>query len=181
MYDFDNDGLKDILIFHGGLIQLIPQEHSVFLNLGGGKFQDVSETAGPFFDNKTVARGGCFADYDNDGKVDAFLVNLGSPATLLHNITQTANHWLMVKLEGTKSNRDGIGAKVQVIANGVNQYAQRVAGSGYLGQDDWRLHFGLGSAVKADKITVIWPSGIRQTVENVKADRILTIREAASK
>jgi hypothetical protein len=98
---------------------------------------------------------------------------------LLHNVTQTANHWLMVKLEGTKSNRDGIGAKVQVAANGVTQYAERVAGSGYLGQDDWRLHFGLGSAAKADKITVLWPSGIRQTVENVKADQIFTIREAA--
>jgi hypothetical protein len=178
-YDFNNDGLNDILIFHGGLTNMVPEEHSVFLNLGAEKFQDVSETAGPVLDVKTVARGGCFADYDNDGKMDAFLVNLGSPATLLHNVTQTANHWLMVKLEGTKSNRDGIGAKVQVAANGVTQYAERVAGSGYLGQDDWRLHFGLGSAAKADKITVLWPSGIRQTVENVKADQIFTIREAA--
>jgi hypothetical protein len=180
-YDFNNDGLNDILIFHGGLTNMVPEEHSVFLNLGGEKFQDVSETAGPVLDVKTVARGGCFADYDNDGKVDVFLVNLGSPATLLHNVTQTSNHWLMVKLEGTKSNRDGIGAKVQVIANGVTQYAERVAGSGYLGQDDWRLHFGLGTAMKADKITVRWPSGIRQTVENVKADQIFTIREAAAK
>jgi enediyne biosynthesis protein E4 len=181
VYDFDNDGLKDIPIFHGGLINMIPEEHSVFQNLGNEKFRDVSATAGPILDNKTVARGGCFADYDNDGKIDAFVVNLGAPATLLHNTTQTTNHWLMVKLEGTKSNRDGIGAKVQLVANGVTQYAQRVAGSSYLGQDDWRLHFGLGSAVKADKITVIWPSGIRQTVENVKGDQIFTIREAAAK
>jgi hypothetical protein len=181
VYDFDNDGLKDILIFHGGLIHMVPEEHSVFQNLGGEKFRDVSATAGPILDNKTVARGGCFADYDNDGKMDAFVVNLGAPATLLHNVTQTANHWLMVKLEGTKSNRDGIGAKVEVVANGATQYAQRVAGSSYLGQDDWRLHFGLGSALKADKITVIWPSGIRQTVENVKADQVFTIREAATK
>jgi hypothetical protein len=179
VYDYNNDGLKDILIFHGGLIHMIPQEHSLFLNMGNEKFKDVSATAGPILDNKTVARGGCFADYDNDGKMDAFVVNLGSPAYLLHNITQTTNHWLMVKLEGTKSNRDGIGAKVQVVANGVTQYAQRVAGSSYLGQDDWRLHFGLGSATKADKITVIWPSGIRQTVENVKADQVFAIREAA--
>jgi hypothetical protein len=179
VYDFDNDGLKDILIFHGGLINMVPQEHSVFQNLGGEKFRDVSTTAGTVLDNKTVARGGCFADYDNDGKVDAFLVNLGGPGYLLHNTTPTTNHWLMVKLEGTKSNRDGIGARVQLVANGVTQYAQRVAGSSYLGQDDWRLHFGLGAALKADKITVIWPSGIRQTVENVKADQVLTIREAA--
>jgi hypothetical protein len=178
VYDYDNDGLKDILIFHGGLIHMVPEEHSVFQNLGGEKFRDVSATAGPILDNKTVARGGCFADYDNDGKMDAFVVNLGAPASLLHNVTQTTNHWLMVKLEGTRSNRDGIGAKVELVANGVTQYAQRVAGSSYLGQDDWRLHFGLGAATKADKITVIWPSGIRQTVENVKADQIFTIREA---
>jgi len=179
VYDFNNDGFKDILIFHGGLINMVPQEHSVFQNLGGEKFRDVSATAGAVLDNKTVARGGCFADYNNDGRVDAFIVNLGSPAYLLENTTLNTNHWLMVKLEGTKSNRDGIGAKVQVVANGVTQYAQRGAGSSYLGQDDWRLHFGLGIAAEANKITVFWPSGIQQTVENVKADRIITIREAS--
>jgi hypothetical protein len=84
-----------------------------------------------------------------------------------------------VKLEGTKSNRDGIGAKVQVTVNGVTQYAQRVAGSSYLGQDDWRLHFGLGGATKADKIVVLWPSGRTQTIENVTADRIVTVKEPA--
>jgi len=179
IYDFDNDGWNDILIFHGGLIHMVPQEHSLFRNLGGEKFQDVSSTAGPILDNKTVARGACFADYDNDGKVDAFVVNLGSPGYLLHNVTQNTNHWLMVKLEGVKSNRDGIGAKVQLVANGVTQYAQRVSGSGYLSQNDWRLHFGLGAGTKADSITVIWPSGIRQTVHDVKADQIVTIREEA--
>jgi len=179
VYDFDDDGRKDILIFHGGLIHMVPEEHSVFQNLGGEKFRDVSETAGSILDKKTVARGGCYADYDNDGKMDAFLVNLGSPAALLHNVSQTTNHWLMLNLVGTKSNRDGIGAKVELTANGVTQYDQRVAGSSYLGQNDWRLHFGLGAAAKADKIVVIWPSGIRQTLENVKADQILTVREAS--
>ena len=104
-YDFDNDGLKDILIFHGGLIHLIPQEHSLFKNLGGGKFQDVSTGGGPFFETKTVGRGTCFADYDNDGKVDAFLVNLGGPGQLLHNVSPAAGHWLMIRLIGVKSNR----------------------------------------------------------------------------
>ncbi len=118
MYDFDNDGWRDIFIFHGGLIHLIPQEHSLFRNLGGGKFQDVSEGAGPFFATKTVGRGACFADYDSDGKMDAFLVNLGAAGQLLHNTTPAAGHWLMVRLVGTKSNRDGIGAKVEVTAGG---------------------------------------------------------------
>ncbi len=78
IYDFDNDGILDILTFHGGLIHLIPEEHSVFKGVGKGQFVDVSRQAGPVFDVKTVARGACFGDYDNDGKVDAFLVNLGA-------------------------------------------------------------------------------------------------------
>lgn len=177
VYDFDNDGLLDILIFHGGLIHMVPQEHSLFRGLGDGKFADVSRTAGPVLDTKTVARGACFADYDNDGKVDTFVVNLGSPATLLHNATPTQNHWLAIKLEGTKSNRDGIGALVEVTTGADHQSAQRVAGSGYLSQDDSRLHFGLGSAAKADKITVRWPSGREQILRNVVADRVLLVEE----
>ena len=177
VYDFDNDGLLDILIFHGGLIHLVPQEHSLFRGLGKGKFADVSRDAGPVFDVKTVARGACFADYDNDGKVDAFVVNLGAPAELLHNVTSSGNHWIAVKLKGTKSNRDGIGAVVEVETSGRKQTAQRVAGSGYLSQDDDRLHFGLGSASKIDKLTVHWPSGRTQLLENVAADRVLTVEE----
>ena len=87
IYDFDNDGWLDILIFHGGLIHMVPQEQSLFRGLGNGKFADVSREAGPVLDVKTVSRGACFADYDNDGKVDAFVVNLGAPATLLHNVS----------------------------------------------------------------------------------------------
>ncbi len=177
IYDFDNDGRKDILIFHGGLIHMVPQEHSLFRNLGGGKFQDVSTTGGPFFGVKSVGRGACFADYDGDGKVDAFLVNLGAPGVLLHNVTAPAGHWLAVRLIGSKSNRDGIGATVEVEANGMRQKSERVAGSGYLGQDDWRLHFGLGAAAKADQVVVTWPGGARQVLKNVPADRVVEIRE----
>jgi len=176
-YDFDNDGLKDILIIHGGLIHLIPQEHSLFKNLGGGKFQDVSTGGGPFFDTKTVGRGACFGDYDNDGKVDAFLVNLGGPGQLLHNASPATGHWLMIRLIGVKSNRDGIGAKVEVVAGGLKQRSERVAGSGYLSQDDWRLSFGLGSSTRADRVTVLWPSGVRQALTNVAADQIVSITE----
>ena len=176
-YDFDNDGWRDIFIFHGGLIHLIPQEHSLFKNLGGGKFQDVSATGGPFFQVKTVGRGACFADFDNDGRMDAFQVNLGAAGRLLRNVTPSAGHWIMIRLVGTKSNRDGIGAKVEVLANGTRQQAERVAGSGYLSQDDWRLHFGLGAATRAERITVTWPTGARQSVENVPADQVVTITE----
>ncbi|HUB32681.1 MAG TPA: CRTAC1 family protein [Bryobacteraceae bacterium] len=177
VYDFDNDGWRDIFIFHGGLIHLIPQEHSLFRNLGGGKFQDVSEQAGPFFQEKSVGRGACFADFDGDGRMDAFLVNLGAAGQLLRNTTPAAGHWLMVRLIGTKSNRDGIGAKVEVVAGGKKQMAERVAGSGYLSQDDWRLHFGLGASARADTVTVVWPSGTRQSLKDVPADQVLAVTE----
>lgn len=177
VHDFDNDGRVDIFVAHGGLIHMVPQEHSVFRNAGGLKFEDVSRAAGPFFEVKSVARGAAFADYDNDGRVDVFIVNLGSPAFLLHNASPGANHWLEVKLVGRKSNRDGIGAQVELVAGGLRQQRERIAGSGYLSQDDPRIHFGLGSSPKVDKLTVIWPSGIRQVVENVHIDRVITVHE----
>ena len=177
VYDFDNDGSRDILIVHGGLVHLVPQEHSLFRSEGGGKFRDVSTGGGPFFDMKTVGRGACFADYDSDGKVDGYVINLGAQGELLRNVSPGNGHWLSVRLAGTKSNRDGIGARVEVTANGVTQVAERVAASGYLGQDDGRLHFGMGAAAKADKITVVWPSGIRQVLENVNAGQVVTITE----
>jgi enediyne biosynthesis protein E4 len=177
VYDFDNDGLLDILIFHGGLIHLIPQEHTLFRGLGNGRFEDVSRDAGSVLSTRTVARGACFADYDNDGKVDAFLVNLGAKGTLVHNVSTSTGHWLAIKLRGTKSNRDGIGAKVDVYAGEKHWMQERVAGSGYLSQNEERLHFGLGAATSADKIVVHWPSGRVQTLENQGVDRVLTIEE----
>ena len=177
VYDFDNDGALDIMVFHGGLVHLVPQEQSLFRGLGNGKFADVSGEAGAVLDVKTVSRGACFADYDNDGKADAFLVNLGAPATVLHNTTQNNNHWLSVRLVGKKSNRDGIGAHLEVFAGGRKHAAERIAGSGYLSQDDGRVHFGLGSANKIEKLTIRWPSGQEQVLDNVAADRVLTVEE----
>jgi hypothetical protein len=126
---------------------------------------------------RTVARGACFADYDNDGKVDAFVVNLGADGTLLHNVSSDAGHWIAIKLVGAKSNRDGIGARVEVFAGGKRQTAEHVGSSGYLSEDDGRLHFGLGAATTADKVIVHWPSGREQTIEKLAADRVLTIEE----
>ncbi len=126
---------------------------------------------------KTVARGGCFADYDNDGKVDAYVVNLDTPGTLLHNVTVNKQHWISLKLRGTKSNRDGIGAHFELTAAGRTQTAERVAASGYLSQDDGRLHFGLGSADTVDKLTVHWPSGKQQVLTDLADDRVLTVEE----
>jgi enediyne biosynthesis protein E4 len=177
VFDFDNDGWLDILIFHGGLIHMIPQEHSLFRGLGHGKFADVSESGGAVLNVKTVSRGACFADYDNDGKVDAFVVNLGARGTLLHNVSSGSNHWLAVALRGRHSNRDGIGARVELTAGGRTRLAERVGGSGYLSQNDGRLHFGLGDATRVDKLTIRWPSGREQEFKNVSVDRVLTVEE----
>jgi len=177
VYDFDNDGLLDVLIFHGGLIHLIPQEHTLFKGLGTGRFADVSETAGAVLNERTVARGACFGDYDNDGKVDAFLVNLGAKGKLVHNVSTDTGHWVAMRLVGTKSNRDGIGAKVEIFAGARRELQERVAESGYLSQNDPRLHFGLGAATAIDKIIVKWPSGREQVLEKQAVDRVLTIEE----
>lgn len=177
IYDFDNDGLLDILIFHGGLIHLIPQEHTLFRGLGNGKFEDESRQAGEVLSKRTVARGACFADYDNDGKIDAFLVNLGAKGTLVHNISTNTGHWVAIKLVGVRSNRDGIGARVEVYAGGKRWMQERVAESGYLSQNEGRLHFGLGAATVIDKVVVHWPSGIDQTLENQRIDSVLTVQE----
>ena len=177
VYDFDNDGQLDLFVAHGGLIHMIPQEHTVFRGLGDWKFDDVSRSAGPFFDLKTVARGAAFGDYDNDGKIDAFILNLGGQAYLLHNTSPAANHWISVKLVGHKSNRDGIGAQVQVEAGGKRQQRERIAGCGYLSQDDPRVHFGLGAAAKIERLTITWPSGTKQVVENPPVDRVITVEE----
>jgi hypothetical protein len=177
IYDYDNDGLLDILIFHGGLIHMVPQEQSLFRGLGNGKFVDAARAAGPVLDVKTVSRGACFADYDNDGKMDAFVVNLGSPATLIHNVSTDTGHWIAFQLRGHKSNRDGIGTRIEVFTGTRKQIAERIAGSGYLSQDDARVHFGLGPASKIDKVVLHWPSGRDQVLENVAVDRVLTVEE----
>jgi enediyne biosynthesis protein E4 len=177
VYDFDNDGLLDLLIFHGGLIHMIPQEHTVFRGLGDGRFADVSRDAGVVLSQRTVARGACFADYEDNGKVGAFVVNLGARGTLVKNVSTGTGHWLEIRLKGTKSNRDGIGARVEVYAAGRRQTQERVAASGYLSQNDGTLHFGLGAAAVVDKLVVHWPSGREQTLEKLAVDRILTVEE----
>ena len=177
VYDFDNDGLLDVLIFHGGLIHLIPQEHTLFQKHNKRKNTNKTKGAGSVINERTVARGACLADYDNDGKVDAFLVNLGAKAKLIHNASTNTGHWLAVRLVGTKSNRDGIGAKVEVYAGTKHELQERVAASGYLSQNDPRLHFGLGAVTTVDKIVVKWPSGREQVLRDQAADRVLTIEE----
>jgi hypothetical protein len=182
LFDFDNDGWKDLFIVNGGLVWLIPQQSSLLRNDGDGTFSDVSLQAGSFFSNQIVSRGACFADYDNDGYVDAFVVTLGGKGVLLHNTPPAGkrNHWLTIKLVGTRSNRDGFGASLEAIAGDLHQWVQSTSASGYLSQNDPRPHFGLDRHAVVDTITIRWPSGAVQTLHNIKADQVLKVTEPAS-
>ena len=179
-YDFDNDGWKDIFVVNGGLHWLVPQEDSLLRNNGNGTFTDVSMQAGPYFQSKKVGRGACFADYDNDGLIDAFVVVLGGKGILLHAKAPAGvspNHWLTLKLNGTRSNRDGFGARIEAVAGDLRQTVENVPQSGYLSQNDPRPHFGLANHSEVDKLTIRWPSGTVQVLEHIKADQILAITE----
>jgi hypothetical protein len=179
-FDFDNDGWKDIFIVNGGLHWMVPMEDSLHRNNGNSTFSEVSRQAGSYFKSKHIGRGACFADYNNDGYTDGFIVNLGSEGVLLRNNPPPPgkrNHWLTLKLVGTRSNRDGFGARIEAVAGHLRQVVEAVSQAGYLSQGDPRPHFGLGQHTRVDKITIYWPSGEVQTLENVAADQILKVTE----
>jgi hypothetical protein len=179
-FDFDNDGWKDIFVVNGGLHWLVPMEDSLLRNNHDSTFTDVSSQAGSYLKFKKVGRGACFADYDNDGFQDAFIVVLGGKGILLRNnppAPASRNHWLTLKLVGTKSNRDGFGARLEATAGNLKQTIEAISAAGYASQGDPRPHFGLGPHAEADKVTITWPSGTVQTLEHVKADEIMTVTE----
>ena len=175
--DYNNDGLMDIFKINGALKHLYGQEDQVFENTGNLKFKDVSTDMGKYFMKKLVGRGACFGDYDNDGDIDAYIVNLNDRGSFLRNNKGNQNNWLLIKLKGTKSNRDGVGAIVKLTFGEKIHIAQKKSTTGYLSQSDPRLHFGLGKANNIDKIEIKWPSGTIQELNNVKVNQILTITE----
>lgn len=175
--DYDNDGDMDIFKVNGELKHLYGQEDQIFENIGMGRFKDVSVERGEYFKKELVGRGGCFGDYDNDGDIDAYIVNLDSRGVLLRNDHGNEKNWLILRLVGTTSNRDAIGARVKISVGDQVQFAQKKSASGYLSQNDPRMHFGLDQADVVDKIEIIWPSGKVQVLEQVKAGQILTVTE----
>ena len=175
--DYDNDSDVDIFKTNGALKHLYGQEDQMFHNEGGGKFRDISLELGKYFSEEYVGRGACMGDYDNDGDFDIFIVNLNSPCVFLRNNKGNQNNWLILKLTGSASNRDGIGARVKVTSGGKTQTAQKKSTTGYLSQNDPRMHFGLAKNEIADRIEIIWPSGKLQTLENIKVNQILEIKE----
>jgi hypothetical protein len=175
--DFDNDGDVDLFKANGELKHLYGQEDQLFENVDGEKFEDVSVQLGAYFQEENVGRGACFGDYDNDGDLDGYVVNLDDQGAFLRNNKGNENNWIIFKLVGTQSNRDAIGALVKISAGGKEQVGVRRSTTGYLSQNDARMHFGIGNAEKVDFVEIKWPSGRTQRLENLDANQILTITE----
>jgi enediyne biosynthesis protein E4 len=192
VFDFDNDGNKDLFTANSDILDNAMElahrpfalANSVFRNKGGMVFEDVSSKAGTSFSVPAAHRGAAFGDLNNDGKIDAVVAVLnGSPEIWMNRSgTQNGskrNHWILLKLVGVKSNRDGLGTKVKIITSLGTQYNEATTAVGYSSSSDKRVHFGLGSATVIDSIELTWPSRIKQVLKNVKADQILTVTEGA--
>jgi len=185
--DLDNDGLPDIF-FTTGMVYPEVERHEpespfktpsiVFRNLGGGKFEELLDAAGPAMQEVHSSRGAAFGDFDNDGDIDVLIMNINEPPSLLRNDLSGSGHWLKVLLVGVESNRSAIGATV-VVTYGDRRQAQGVlAQTSYLSVNDRRLHFGLGPETKAN-VQIRWPNGRDETIDGVDADQLVVVREGA--
>jgi len=175
--DYDNDGDPDIFKTNGELKHAYGQEDQLFENVGDGKFKDVSVDRGAYFKEEYVGRGACAGDYDNDGDMDIYIENLDSIGMFLRNNKGNKNNWITLNLIGQTSNRDAIGARIKLFAGRLIQTAQKKSTSGYLSQNDPRLHFGLSKNNSVDSIEIKWPSGKFQVLKNLKANQILNVTE----
>jgi len=175
--DYDNDGDPDIFKTNGELKHKYGQEDQLFENIDAGKFKDVSVERGQYFQEEHVGRGACLGDYDNDGDIDIYIVNLDSPSMFLRNNKGNQNNWLTLNLVGHSSNKDGIGSRIKLLAGGKLQTAQKKSTTGYLSQNDSRIHFGLLKNETVEKIEIKWPSGKLQILDNIKVNQILTVEE----
>ncbi len=188
-YDFDNDGFKDLFTANAAILdnsmevehRPFPLPNSVFRNTPSFRFVDVSSTAGAGMTTPAPHRGAAFGDFNNDGLIDVAVAVLNGPPQILINRSPGRNHWIMLKLIGTKDNREGIGTKVQITTSHGVQYNQVATAVGYNSSSDSRVHFGLGDATTIDRIDLRWPSGLKQTLTDIKADQILRIQEALTK
>ncbi len=182
LFDYDNDGDLDLIISNGDGHRLDTQEELFLANVpasnGDRVFKDAAGESGEFFRHKSVSRGMALGDYDNDGDLDVFILNLDQPSILLRNDGGNRNHWIMIQLEGTKSNRDGVGARVSVRAGNLKQTEELKTGTSYLSQNDPRLHFGLGHRKHVDEIEIRWPSGTVQRLADLDPDQIITVVES---
>jgi hypothetical protein len=185
--DLDNDGLPDIFFVSGSVyphlektLSQYPNKNprTVFRNLGNGTFEELLSEAGPAISERHSSRGCAFGDFDNDGDLDILIVNVNEPPSLLRNDMKGANHWMKIKLVGTKSNRSAIGARVLVRYGKRMQLQEVLSQSSYYSTNDSRLHFGLGADKTAD-IIIRWPSGGHEELKAVVADQLIVVKEGS--
>jgi hypothetical protein len=188
LVDLDNDGNPDIFLVTG---QVYPELEAVnpkyprrgprilFRNLGNGTFLQIDEESQPALNARHVSRGCAFGDFDNDGDLDILIMNQNEPPSLLRNDAPAENHWIKVRLHGTKSNRSAIGARVTIRSGSKIQVQEVMSQSSYVSCNDPRLHFGLGSAGSVE-LEVRWPLGTIEVHRNVPADRLITLQEGSS-
>ncbi|HEV2500096.1 MAG TPA: CRTAC1 family protein [Terriglobia bacterium] len=186
LIDYDNDGARDIVIANGHILDNIQLFHAdvryaepklIFRNNGNGTFENVSDRLGPDIQAPRVSRGLAVADFDNDGDLDLLISNNFGVPQLLRNDGGNCNHWLEIYLIGTRSNRDGVGARAKVVAGDLALYDERKGGMSYQSAQDPRLHFGLGLRTKIDSIEIRWPSGVVDRLKEIDSNQIITIKE----
>jgi hypothetical protein len=185
-FDPDNDGRPDIFYVNGHVYPELDriqanvayrQPRVLFRNLGNGKFEDVSAELSSVITTPSTGRGCAFGDFNNDGAVDILINNQNSTPSLLRCETANHNRWINLKLEGTKSNRSAIGARVLCEAGALRQIDEVRSGGSYISQNDLRIHFGLGEAHVVDLLQVNWPSGTVDTWRKLPTNRFLKLRE----
>jgi len=187
-FDFDNDGWPDLILANGHVYPEVEKFHLgsefkeprvLYRNNGNGAFVDVSAQAGPGITAASSARGLAVGDLWNDGRLSVVINNMNAEPSLLVNSVRSENHWIAFKLLGIHSNRDGIGAKITVVAGKRKMIDEVRGGSSYVSQNDMRVHFGLGSAAKVESVEIRWPSGLVERYDNPSLDRINTMKEGS--